>query len=268
MAPTSSLTSLLLWARNRGKSKSQLYNFLYGMRWGDTTTNNYGFAPAWGEIPEKFQLQMYTELYHLLESGGGPAGGRLLEVSCGRGGGLNHLARLWPRKVHAVGLDLSWNAVGFCKARYADLNLSFVRANALHLPFGDGCFDVVVNVEASNAYRDDRAFFAEVRRVLVPKGGFLYADSRAPRKVPGLERLAREIGLSGRLIDITDHVVRACELDSTRRRALIRTGVPWYSRMLLARKLEHYAAVPGSRKLDKFRSHDRIYFMGCMIKSP
>jgi hypothetical protein len=81
-------------------------------------------------------------------------------------------------------------------------------------------------VEASNAYRDDRAFFAEVYRVLVPKGAFLYADSRAPRKVPDLEGLAQETGLSGRFIDITDNVVRACELDSTRRRALIRTGFP------------------------------------------
>jgi ubiquinone/menaquinone biosynthesis C-methylase UbiE len=269
MALTSSRASLLLWARNRGKSKSQLYDFLYGMRWGDTTTNNYGFAPAPGENSEKFQFQMYTELYRLLKSSGEPAGGRILEVSCGRGGGLNHLARLWPRRVDAVGLDFSWNAVEFCKTRYADFdNLSFVRANALRLPFGDRCFDVVVNVEASNAYRDDRAFFAEVCRVLVPKGAFLYADSRAPRKVPDLEGLAQETGLSGRLTDITDNVVRACELDSTRRRALIQTGVPRYGRMLLARRLENYAAVPGSKKLEKFRRRDRICFMACLTKSP
>ncbi|MGH6943282.1 MAG: class I SAM-dependent methyltransferase, partial [Geminicoccaceae bacterium] len=156
-----------------------------------------------------------------------------------------------------------------CKARYADLdNLSFVRAHALRLPFGDGRFDVVVNVEASNAYRDDRAFFGEVYRVLAPKGVFLYADSRARGKVPDLERLAQEMGLSGRFIDITGNVVSACELDSRRRRALIRTGVPWHYRMLLTRRLERYAAVPGSRKFERFRRRDRIYFMARMIKSP
>ena len=167
-----------------GESKSQLYDLIYGMRWGETSTNNYGFAPAFGQNPERFQLQMYAELHDLLRASGQPATGRLLEISCGRGGGLNHLVEMCKYQVDAVGLDFSMNAVAFCKARYVGPDdRFFVRGNALHLPFKDGVFDIVVNVEASSAYGDERAFFREVHRILRPKGRFLYADSRNRRSL-------------------------------------------------------------------------------------
>ena len=62
------------------------------------------------------------------------------------------------------------------------------------------------------------------------------------------------------------NVVSACELDSARRRALIRT-VPWYWRILLGRRLEQYAAVPGSKRFERFRNRKKIYFMTCMVRS-
>ena len=36
--------------------------------WGETTTNNYGFAPAEGDHPQRFQHQMYRELLRLLKA--------------------------------------------------------------------------------------------------------------------------------------------------------------------------------------------------------
>ena len=250
-----------------GKSKSQLYDLLYGMRWGETSTNNYGFAPAFGQNPERFQLQMYTELYDLLRASGQPATGRLLEISCGRGGGLSHLVEMCKYQVDAVGLDFSMNAVAFCKARYVDPDDPFfVRGDALHLPFKDGAFDIVLNVEASSAYGDEHAFFQEVHRILRQNGCFLYADSRSRRRLSSLEQLLHETGFAGRFIDITRNVVSACELDSARRRALIRT-VPWYWRILLGRRLEQYAAVPGSKRFERFRNRKKIYFMTCMVRS-
>ena len=89
-------------------------------------------------------------------------------------------------------------------------------------------FDLVINVEASHAYRDDAAFLREVKRVLRAGGRFLYADHRTGRKMPRLEQLARAAGFVGPLRDVTPNVVRACELDSERRRALIRAGLPWW----------------------------------------
>lgn len=272
MAPIVRLPALLLRRKTRGmtrgKSKRQLYDLLYGLRWAGTSTNNYGFAPAFGENPERFQLQMYAELYDLLRTSGQPATGRLLEISCGRGGGLDHLVKLCKYQVDAVGLDFSMNAVTFCKARYVGPDDPlFVRGDALHLPFNDGIFDIVVNVEASSAYGDEGAFFREVHRILRPNGRFLYADSRSRRRLSSVEQLLHESGFAGRFIDVTKNVVSACELDSARRLSLIRTAVPWYWRILLSRRFEQYAAVPGSKRFERFRNRKKIYFMTCMARS-
>jgi SAM-dependent methyltransferase len=249
-----------------GKRREDLYDLLYSLRWGEATTNNYGFAPAETAAPERFQLQLYTELLKLLESTAGAAGiERILEISCGRGGGLRHLALRLPEGTQVIGLDVSMHAIRFCQARYAALpNVAFVRGHALRLPFPAGSFDLVLNVEASHAYRDDAAFLREVGRVLRRRGQFLYADHRTRRKLPALEQLARAAGFAGPLRDVTPNVVRACELDSERRRALIRSGLPWWSGPLGRRRLERYAGIPGTRAFERLRTRDRMYFIACL----
>jgi SAM-dependent methyltransferase len=250
------------------RPREQLYDLIYSLGWGETTTNNYGFAPAEDPGPERFQVQLYGELLKLLHAAPVEGGiGRIMEVSCGRGGGLHHLAARLPPGTQAIGLDFSAHAIAFCRRRYAPVaNLAFVRANALRLPFRDRTLDVVVSVEASHAYGDDAAFLREVVRVLRPGGRFLYADYRARRKVHLLERLAPAAGLRGELRDITPNVVSACELDAERRRGIIRTGVPWYYRLLLADSFERYSGLPGSVTFERFRNGDRMYFLTCMTR--
>jgi SAM-dependent methyltransferase len=123
---------------------------------------------------------------------------------------------------------------------------------------------VVVSVEASHAYGNDRAFLAEVKRVLRPQGRFLYADYRTRRKVPKLERLARAAGLDGQLRDITANVVSACERDSERRRRIIQSNLPWHYRWLVGARIERYAGLPGTATFERFRGGDRMYFLTCM----
>jgi hypothetical protein len=48
------------------RRREQLYDLLYSLSWGETTTNNYGFAPAESDGPERSQLQLYGELLRLL----------------------------------------------------------------------------------------------------------------------------------------------------------------------------------------------------------
>jgi hypothetical protein len=122
----------------------------------------------------------------------------------------------------------------------------------------------VINVEASHAYRDDAAFLREVKRVVCPRGQLLYADPRTRRKVPRLEQLACAAGFVGVLRDVTPNVVRACELDSERRRALIRSGLPWWCRPLGVGRLERYAGIPGTVAFERLRNRDRIYFIACL----
>jgi SAM-dependent methyltransferase len=252
--------------RTRGIGREGLYDLLYGLRWGETTTNNYGFAPAATGDAECFQLQLYAELLKLL---GAPAPGagieRVLEISCGRGGGLRHAALFLPDAKQVIGLDFSMHALGFCRAHYAALpQIGFVRGHALQLPFADSAFDLVINVEASHAYGDEAAFLAEVRRVLRPGGRLLYGDHRTRRKISRLEQRLGDAGLAGRLRDITPNVVRACELDSARRRALIRSGLPWWVRPLGVGRLERYAGLPGTAAFERLRNRDRIYFIACL----
>jgi SAM-dependent methyltransferase len=257
---------LTFWFMTRGSRRERLYDLLYSLRWGEATTNNYGFAPAETHDPERFQLQLYAELLKLL--GAGPAGAaaeRVLEISCGRGGGLRQVALRLPAAKQVIGLDVARHAIKFCRAHYARLpNVAFMRGDALQLPFAEGAFDLVINVEASHAYGDEAAFFAEVRRVLRTGGRLLYADYRTRRKVPRLERRLRAAGLSGRLRDITPNVVRACELDSERRRALIRSGLPWWCRRLGVGRLEQYAGIPGTAAYERLRNRDRMYFIACL----
>ncbi len=252
------------WLVSRRRRGGQ-YDLLYSLRWGDAATNNYGFAPAEAGEPERFQLQRSAELLKLLGPIPGAGIQRVLEISCGRGGGLRHVALHLPGAAQVIGLDFSMHAVRFCRTRYAALrNVAFVRGHALQLPFADGALDLVINVEASHAYGDDAAFLREVKRVLRQGGRLLYADYRARRKVPRLERQIRKAGLAGALRDITANVVRACELDSVRRRALIRSGLPWWYRPFGVRQLEQYAGIPGSVAFERLRSGDRMYFIACL----
>jgi SAM-dependent methyltransferase len=258
--------TLTFWIRTHGVRREGLYDLLYSLRWGEATTNNYGFAPAETGDAECFQLQLYAELLKLL---GAPVPGagieRVLEISCGRGGGLRHAALFLPGAKQVIGLDFSMHAIGFCRAHYAALpNVGFVRGHALQLPFADDAFDLVINVEASHAYGDEAAFLGEVRRVLRPGGRLLYGDHRTRRKIARLEQRLRAAGLAGRLRDITPNVVRACELDSARRRALIRSGLPWWCRPLGVGRLEQYAGIPGTAAFERLRNRDRVYFIACL----
>ena len=260
------LSKLTSWIVRGGARREELYDRLYSLEWGETTTNNYGFAPAEGHKAERFQLQIYTELLKLLETKLQYRRiYRCLEISCGRGGGLRHLARSLHKQAQLTGLDYSDHAIAFCQKHYAAFpNINFIRGHALHMPFENESFDLVVNVEASHAYGNDASFLREVRRVLHPEGQFLYADYRMRSKIAGLEQLARAADLTGKLRDITPSVVSACELDAERRRRIIRTGLPWYTRLLLTRILECYSGLPDTPNLERFRSGDRMYFLGCL----
>jgi ubiquinone/menaquinone biosynthesis C-methylase UbiE len=245
-----------------------LWERLYGLDWGSVSTNNYGFSPAEGDGPERHQFQMYAEHLKALRASGRLTGHtRLLEVSCGRGGGLAHLVARWPGTVEAVGLDLSENALAACRTTHGHFdNLGFKRGSALALPFPDGSFDVVLNVEASNDYGDYAGFFAEVARVLRPGGTFLYCDSRKAEMAGEVARMLGEAGLAGEFRDITDNVLAACRADSARRERLIRSQAPWFYRLLFGRELRSYAAVVGSAKFKAFESRRRIYVMTCAVR--
>src|SRR6476661_1428861 len=95
-------------ARDDHSNRPALWNRFYSIDWGDTTTNNYGFAPAEGHHPQRFQHQTYRELFRrLAKKRQLQPTLKLLEVSCGRGGGLNAALADYPTVFDATGLDVA-----------------------------------------------------------------------------------------------------------------------------------------------------------------
>jgi SAM-dependent methyltransferase len=132
--------------------------------------------------PNRFRIQ----LYHRTATQANIAGKRVLEVSCGHGGGASYIMRaLHPASY--TGLDLNPAGIDFCRQRHNLPGLDFVQGNAEKLPFDDQSFDVVINIESSHCYRSLSRFLAEVARVLRPGGHFLYADVRQCHHVPEWE---------------------------------------------------------------------------------
>lgn len=266
----SALRLALKMRRRVPDGRTQLWEWFYGFDWGEITVNNFGFAPAEDDGPEKYQHQMYSELVK-------PCAAMrdrferqadLLEVSCGRGGGLARLVRDWPGPVRAIGLDLSANAIAACRRSFgAQPGLTFVQGCALALPFPDESFDIVLNVEASNDYGDRIGFFREVHRVLRPAGMFLYADTRPAEQFAATETQLREAGFDPEVRDVTANVLQACRADTPRRLELIRRRAPWPYRLAFGRTLRRYAAVEGTRKYELFRTRRRLYMMSAAKKT-
>ena len=253
-------------ARDDHAKRPALWNRFYAMDWGDTTTNNYGFAPADGDHPQRFQHQMYRELLRRLKDKRDLTSHtqrlKLLEISCGRGGGLNAFRAAAPGVFDATGLDVAASAIAFNRATYGESDtLRFVEGSALDLPFPDGSFDVVLNVEASNDYGDRPRFFAEVARVLKPDGIFLYTDSFRAAHAEQMKAELAAAGFGAEFDDITGNVAEACRLDSPRRRELIRRQAPLAVRLALKRQLANYAGVEGSDKYRQFAEGRRAYLM-------
>jgi SAM-dependent methyltransferase len=124
-------------------------------------------------------------------------------------------------------MDIVSESVGFC-CRYHGLDgLTFAQSDAHLLPFSDGAFDVVVNVESSGHYADGERFLGEVVRVLRPGGHFLYADVRYWEDLEAWHGQIAGTGLHVvREQNITPNVVHALALDGARRQRLINRIAP------------------------------------------
>ena len=195
------------------------------------------------------------ELYHLVAGAVDLKGRDVLEVGSGRGGGAAFVARhLRPSCV--VGVDVSYQAVAFCRNRHSVPGLSFEVGAAEQLGFAPASFDAVINVESSHCYGDMGAFVREVQRVLRPNGHFLYADFRWRTELDTWRAGLLAAGL--RLVaerDITQGVVAALDADDEWKRGLIETRI---DRPLVG-TFQQFAALRGTLLYDKLRSGTVTY---------
>lgn len=224
------------------------------------TFMNYGHRPPHGTAPlvlapEDEPDRSCIQLYHLVAGAVDLTGREVLEVGSGRGGGASFVAR-YLRPSRVVGVDVAPKAVSFCRERHAAPGLSFEVGNAEHLAFAAASFDAILNVESSHCYGDLGAFVREVRRVLRPRGHFLYADFRALAEVDAWRAGLLRAGL--RLVverDITPGVVAALDADDEWKRDLIQARVA----RPLVRAFGQFAALRGTVLYDKLRAGTVVY---------
>ncbi|HTY35193.1 MAG TPA: class I SAM-dependent methyltransferase, partial [Mycobacterium sp.] len=153
------------------------------MNWGYEEYPPMALPLAESDEPNRYFIQ----LYHRVATQVDLAGKRVLEVSCGHGGGASYLTRTQGPASY-TGLDLNPVGLDFCRKKHQLPTLDFVEGSAEKLPFADQSFDAVINIEASHCYPRFPRFLAEVARVLSPGGHFLYADARPKQDIANWEK--------------------------------------------------------------------------------
>jgi cyclopropane fatty-acyl-phospholipid synthase-like methyltransferase len=108
---------------------------------------------------------------------------RVLDVGCGCGNFLIHLARQFG--CGGEGLDLSEERVRFAQEKLAaepGLSIEFRHGSATQMPYADGTFTHVVSQDALCLVPDKPRSHREIHRVLVPGGIFAFSDFLQPTK--------------------------------------------------------------------------------------
>lgn len=141
---------------------------------------NYGYSHPNHklQLDDKDEVNRYSiQLYHQLARHVDLANKHLVEIGCGRGGGLSFVHRHFKPK-SSTGIDLNDRAMKFASSFYKLNGLNFKQGNAQDIPLEDKSCDVVLNVESSHRYPDFPKFLSEVSRILKKDGHFIITDFR------------------------------------------------------------------------------------------
>jgi len=226
---------------------------------------NYGYSKDYHKIKldEQDEKNRYSvQLYNFVATSADVKGKDVLEIGCGRGGGLSFIDRyLSPGS--ATGIDLNNKAIKFCKKYYSKENIKFLQSNAQEMNFQDNTFDVVINVESSHRYSNMNKFLNEVFRVLKPGGVFLFTDFRHENE---LEKLNLQLKSSNfnclTKKTITANVVEALKLSTNEREKLILKIVPKFLHDLG----KNFAATEGTPTYNKFLTGEFKYLFYVLMK--
>jgi 2-polyprenyl-3-methyl-5-hydroxy-6-metoxy-1,4-benzoquinol methylase len=110
-------------------------------------------------------------------------GKKVLDAGCGTGYGSNMLA---ARARHVTAIDLSTEALDYCRSHYTAPNLEFVQNDVRKLTFR-GEFDVAVSFQVIEHLPDPGAFLETLKQAVVPGGIIVIAtpNVRTPRTGAG-----------------------------------------------------------------------------------
>jgi len=201
------------------------------MNWGYAALNLNGLFVK-NLDPEDENERFSIQLYHYVSTAMGTwsdlEGKTLVEVSSGRGGGLDYISRyLNPKK--CIGVDLSQVQVDYCNKIYGkNKKLSFVNGESEKLSkvkeLDNEEVDIVINVESGHCYSNFKKFVEEVSQVLKPGGLFAYSDFRPTHEWELTEKQLESAQL--KIIkkeNISENVMKSLKLDEERKWELIKS---------------------------------------------
>ena len=228
-------------------------------RHANITFLNYGYSDNSRKInlPADQEANRYSiQLYHHIVKNIDFRNKALVEIGCGRGGGLFYLVKKWAPE-SAVGIDTSKAAVRFCNRHFKAEDLAFLHGNAQNLPLADNSYDLAINVESSHRYENFGKFLSEVHRVLRNDGLLLFADYRSVKK---MDRLRKDIEeASFKIVKeefLNRQIVCALKEAGDRKRQFVKTVTPKY---LYTAGLD-YAGKLEAKLIQRFEQKRKIYF--------
>ena len=180
---------------------------------------------------------------------------KVLDVGCGRGGAVS-LFRQFFQVAHITGLDLSTEAISFCKQKYKNLNISFEEGDAECLPFANQSFNIITNIESSHNYPDVYAFFQEVSRILKSGGYFLYGDLIPTERIIEYKYFFKKNGfLIDSERDISNNVLLSCdEMAETHAKSLTKNEVD-------KEVLGEFLLAAGSQSYERLKAGESRYML-------
>ncbi|MCP3806177.1 methyltransferase domain-containing protein [Paenibacillus sp. Lou8.1] len=217
-----------------------------------STFINWGFASEFNQAPASVNRNSIRLLQECLD-GLYLEDKNILEVACGRGGGVRELCRSYGVR-SVVGLDLTEANIAFCQLTNRFPNAYFCVGDAERLPIGSSCCDFVLNMEASDLYPSIKSFYDEVFRVLKPGGTFVYADDLPTWKFDDGERYLLELGFELLISrDITGEVLLSSDQVLKNRIAAFGTEDQ------MDTTIWKTMGVPGTSLYDEMKSGERQY---------
>lgn len=190
---------------NRKLNDLKFSRYVFFLNFGYVPSDNPSYAVFTPE-PGHFDINSRRLVLEVIADC--PVNGQdVLDVSCGRGAVATVLKdHFHPRSY--TGIDISTEAVAFCRHHHRETGFAFEEADAEALPLSNSAFDVAINIEASHTYPRINSFFRETYRVLRPNGWFLYTDFATPRGFDRHVDLLQQLGFQmTRDLDITENVI-------------------------------------------------------------